>query len=91
MPYDQAKPEELITRDYLAAERTHLANERTLLAYLRTALFLAVSGVTLLKFFDDSQAYVVLGWALLPVSLAVLGVGLVRFGQVRRGLRRLSR
>jgi len=90
MAYDQSKPEDLITRDYLALERTHLANERTLLAYLRTALFLAVSAVTLLKFFGDNAGYVALGWGLLPMAALVLVVGMVRFRQVHRRMRRVG-
>ena len=37
-PYTQFKKEELILRDYLAADRTALANERTLMAYIRTSV-----------------------------------------------------
>jgi putative membrane protein len=90
MAYDQSKPEDLITRDYLALERTHLANERTLLAYLRTALFLGVTGLTLLKFFGDNPAYVLTGYALLPLAIFVVVVGMVRFRAVRKGLARVG-
>ncbi|MGN0027609.1 MAG: DUF202 domain-containing protein, partial [Clostridium sp.] len=34
------KKEEMILRDFLAADRTLLANERTLLAYIRTGISL---------------------------------------------------
>jgi uncharacterized membrane protein YidH (DUF202 family) len=50
----------IILRDYLALERTRLANERTLLAYTRTALMLFVSGVTLIKVFEQIPALVVM-------------------------------
>ena len=54
---DEGKP--LITRDWLAIERTKLANERTFLAYFRTFLVILGTGVTILKleFFSDLKSY----------------------------------
>ncbi len=46
---DTGKKEKLITRDWLAIERTKLANERTFLAYFRTSLFIFVSAITIIK------------------------------------------
>ena len=39
----------LITRDWLAIERTKLANERTFLAYFRTFIVILGTGITILK------------------------------------------
>ncbi len=52
-PYARFKQEELIARDYLAADRTALANERTFLAYVRTALAIAAAGGSLIHFLDS--------------------------------------
>ena len=42
-PYEKYPKEDLILRDWLAADRTELANERTFLAYIRTALAIIVT------------------------------------------------
>ena len=52
-PYARFKEQDLILRDYLAADRTALANETTFLAYLRTVLALVAGGVSLVHFFDS--------------------------------------
>lgn len=44
--------EQMILRDFLAADRTLLANERTLLAYIRTGISLLVVAISLIKLFD---------------------------------------
>jgi putative membrane protein len=72
--------------DRLAISRTDLANERTLLAYVRTALALAAGGVGLVQIFT-SPTVVALGWALIPASVLVLVIGVVRFQHARRALR----
>jgi len=76
--------------DRLAISRTDLANERTLLAYVRTALALAAGGVGLVQIFT-SPMVVALGWALIPASVLVLVVGVVRFQRARRALRDVER
>ncbi len=81
--FDEYALRRLILRDYLAVERTRLANERTILAYLRTTLALVAGSVTLLHFFDTDAARIT-GWALLPVALVILAVGLARYVSVRR-------
>jgi putative membrane protein len=63
----------------LARHRTVLANERTLLAYARTAIMLAVSGITLIKFFGDGLYLMIIGITLLPVSFALMGFGFWRY------------
>jgi putative membrane protein len=52
-PYARFKQEELIVRDYLAADRTALACERTFLAYIRTALAIAAAGGSLIHFLNS--------------------------------------
>lgn len=86
MAQDRPLTEPLILRDHLAIDRTHLANERTLLAYLRTAIMLLVSGVTLIKLFANSTAWVVSGYTLM-VTAAAMGIfGFTRFSQARRSI-----
>ena len=63
----------------LARNRTVLANERTFLAYIRTAIMVAVSGVTLIKLFENEFFFLVLGIALISVAFAVVGFGFVRY------------
>lgn len=74
-------------RDRLAVDRTLLANERTLLAYLRTSLALAAAGAGLLQF-GHSASSAVGGWVLIGCAALVLPIGVRRFLQVRRDLRR---
>lgn len=81
--FDEYALRRLILRDYLAIERTRLANERTILSYLRTSLALVAGSVTLLHFFDTDAARIT-GWLLLPIALAILAFGLVRYISVRR-------
>lgn len=77
------KEKELITRDWLAIDRTKLANERTLLAYFRTFIVLLSSGVAILKveLLEDIQA---LGIFLLIVAPVILLIGLLRFFYYKR-------
>jgi putative membrane protein len=86
MHYSKVKPDEMIVRDYLAAERTHLANERTLLSYLRAAILLLVTAITMLKFFENDSALVIIAIVLLPLSLLIALLGIGRFFQVRKKL-----
>ncbi len=71
--------------DRLAIARTDLANERTLLAYLRTALAVAAGGVAVIEVFT-LPVLVIFGWALIPLGLIVLAVGIVRFRRTRQVL-----
>ena len=72
----------LITRDWLAVERTKLANKRTFLAYFRTFLVFLGTGVTILKLdlFTDLKTF---GITLIINSAFVLGIGFWRLKQVR--------
>ncbi len=82
---DENKP--LITRDWLAIERTKLANERTFLAYFRTFLVILGTGVTIIKleFFSDLKSY---GIILIVISAFVLSIGVYRLFRVRRTIRK---
>ena len=84
-PYTRFKKEELILRDYLAADRTELANERTLLAYVRTSVALAAAGGSLIHFLDSLAADIVGGLFLAPAA-GILIIGLQRFIWYKRRL-----
>ena len=87
-PYARFESEELILRDYLAADRTVLANERTLLAYVRTGIGFAAAGAGLIHFFE-STAVEVLGWLLIPVAIGVTAFGVLRYVQMGRRIGRI--
>ncbi|RUT79160.1 DUF202 domain-containing protein [Ancylomarina longa] len=72
-------PPKLILRDYLAIDRSKLANERTLLAYARTGLMFFVSGISLVKLFSTDLFLVYLGYILIPISIFIVILGLIRF------------
>lgn len=73
--------------DDLALVRTDLANERTLLAYLRTSLMVFGTGVTLIKFFADTDSLRQTGWGLAAAGCVVGVIGIIRFFSMRRRLR----
>lgn len=87
-PYSRFDSDELIVRDYLAADRTVLANERTLLSYVRTALAFAISGASLVHFFISLVADIT-GWALLLLSVTTLGMGIRRYVSTKRRVDRI--
>ena len=78
-------------RDELARDRTVLASERTFLAYIRTSLMFLASGITLLKLFHDDEILRIIGYLLIPISLAAGLTGYIRFRKMRSELRDLSR
>jgi putative membrane protein len=84
-PYARFNQEELIVRDYLAADRTALANERTFLAYVRTALAIAAAGGSLIHFLD-SLVWEVLGVLLLVMAVSTLAWGIHQFRHYNRRL-----
>ncbi|WP_296316444.1 DUF202 domain-containing protein [Winogradskyella sp. UBA3174] len=77
----------LITRDWLAIERTKLANERTFLAYFRTFLVVLGTGVTILKleFFSDLKSF---GSILIVTAAILLIIGVFRLFRVKRTIRK---
>ncbi|MDO8716553.1 MAG: DUF202 domain-containing protein [Dehalococcoidales bacterium] len=84
-PYSRFKNEDLTCRDYLASDRTILANERTLLSYVRTSMAFAGGGAALIQFFDRLIVQLI-GWALIPVAIAIMVVGIQRFLKMKRRL-----
>ena len=78
---------ELFIRDHLAGYRTELANRRTMLAYLRTTLSLVAAALVFIKFWHH-PIVVGLGWALLPVSAAILIQGLLAYRKINQIVRR---
>lgn len=76
-------------RDHLSMERTKLANERTLLSYVRTSLYLVLGGIAFLgmKNFEEIRD---LGYVSIGFSIVILSIGIMRFIQLKRHLRRLS-
>ncbi len=83
MPQDNS----LVTRDWLAVERTKLANERTFLAYFRTFLVFLGTGVTIIKleFFSDIKSY---GIVFVIVAAILLFIGVYRLISIRKRIRR---
>jgi putative membrane protein len=83
----QEPKNDLITRDWLAIERTKLANERTFLAYFRTFIVILGTGITILKleFFSDLKSF---GIILIIISPIILIIGIVRLIKVRRIIRK---
>ena len=81
------KAPQLITRDWLAIERTKLANERTFLAYFRTFIVILGTGLTIIKLdlFEDMEGF---GIALVCASPFFLGIGIYRLFRVRGTIRK---
>jgi len=77
----------LITRDWLAIERTKLANERTFLAYFRTFIVFLGTGLTILKleFFTGLKSF---GLSLLVICPIILIIGLYRLIRVKKNIKR---
>lgn len=76
----------LITRDWLAIERTRLANERTFLAYFRTFMVFLGGGISLIKMsvFEEIRY---LGFILLVLAPFILLIGALRLVKVRKTIR----
>ncbi len=77
----------LITRDWLAIERTRLANERTFLSYFRTAVVFLGTGITVLKvdLFLDIKSF---GWWLIGLAFIILVIGIYRLLKVKANIKR---
>ncbi len=84
---DKENKTPLITRDWLAIERTKLANERTFLAYFRTFIVFLGTGITILKleFFSEMKLF---GFILLVLSPVILFIGLFRLFSVKRTIKK---
>lgn len=75
--------EELITRDWLAIDRTKMANERTFLAYIRTFMVVLGSGIAIIKV-EVLQDLTGLGFFFIVLAPVILIFGIARFLYVRR-------
>jgi putative membrane protein len=69
----------------LAVHRTELANRRTLMAYIRTAIGLTAASIALLKLLEDGWL-TYLGWALLPVAIFCLLIGIDDYHRVKKSI-----
>ncbi len=87
--YIQFNREDLILRDYLAADRTVLANERTFMSYIRTAIALAAAGGSLIHFLDSLVATIG-GIILITLAAVTIGWGSQRFFHYRNHLKYLQ-
>lgn len=87
---DYQRKEEIILRDHLAMERTKLANERTLLSYIRASLYMLLGGIALLGL-KDFQDLRILGYISLTFSVLLLIIGIFRYTQLKRHLKRVYR
>ncbi len=85
---DYENKEAIILRDHLAMERTKLANERTLLSYLRTSLYLVLGGIAFLGMKDFEEMRNV-GYLSLALSALLFVIGVVRFVQLRKHMKRM--
>jgi len=79
--------EELITRDWLAIDRTKMANERTFLAYFRTFIVILGSAIAILRVKVLENMWD-LGIFLLIVAPIVLVIGLSRFFYVKNHIKK---
>lgn len=86
---DYEKKEEIILRDHLAMERTKLANERTLFSYIRTSLYLVLGGIAFIGMKDLTEIRN-LGYFSLALSVIILVIGITRFYQLKKHLKRLN-
>jgi putative membrane protein len=73
----------LITRDYLAIERTKLANERTFLAYFRTSIIFLASGFSIIQL-EALEEIRWVGYALVALSPLVFLTGYLRMRKVKK-------
>ena len=78
--YDDVNKDEMITRDYLALDRTELANSRTLLAYIRTAIAVFAAGIVIS----------VIGVVVMAASPFVAVIGIVYYIRMKRKLGKLK-
>jgi putative membrane protein len=80
------KKDTLITRDWLAIERTKLANERTFLVYFRTFIVILGTGITILKLeiFSELKSF---GIYLIAIAPIILIIGIIRLIKVKRAIR----
>ena len=88
--YSNVDNDNLILRDYLAADRTKLANERTFLAYLRTGLCFLVSGIAFVHYAPHTITSIT-GWIFIPFGIMTFGVGIVRYRRVGKSISKFKK
>ncbi|MFB9052610.1 DUF202 domain-containing protein [Formosa undariae] len=86
MAEEKTTPPALITRDWLAIERTKLANERTFLAYFRSFMVFLGTGLTIIKLHMLEQMEW-FGIVLIIMAPIILGIGAYRLIRVRNIIR----
>lgn len=82
--------EELITRDWLAIDRTKMANERTFLAYIRTFMVVLGSGIAIIKV-EVLQDLTGLGFFFIALAPVILIFGIARYLYVRKHIHKYYR
>ena len=70
------KEKQAVETMLMAATRTELANRRTLLAYIRTSTGVGITAAGLIHLVQDSPLSNKIGFALIPVAVIVLIVGI---------------
>lgn len=78
----------LALNEKLTFEMTNLANERSLLAYMRTFVVFLSSGIAILKF-ELFQNLILLAYFLITFSLISLVIGITRFWQVNKLIKKM--
>lgn len=78
--------EQMILRDFLAADRTLLANERTLLAYIRTGISLLIIAISLIKLFNGVLTNI-LGVIFIFLGIIPIFIGINRFRKINKKIK----
>lgn len=92
VPEQEERLERVVrTFDLDSRARTHLANERTFLAWFRTGLSLVALGLAAAQFLGQlllgvPGLHTLLAYFLVIAGIILIGLGLLRFLAVRRGL-----
>lgn len=84
---DNIMDNEMITRDFLARQRTALANDRTLLSYIRTSLYFLVSGTALVKV-EDLENVKEFGYLSFMICVLLLILGIYNYFKIKRRLKK---
>lgn len=78
---------EAVLNDELAIERTKMANDRTLLSFIRTCLYFSIAGFSFNEFISGKSGNY-LGISLFIVAGIILAIGLIRYLQVGKKIRK---
>ncbi len=83
----QMKETKYSLNEQLSVEMTNLSNERTFLAYRKTFMVLLSSAIVILKILSDLK---LMAYALLVVTPFILIIGIVRFFQVKKVIKKMT-